>query len=61
MKITNNHPQQIGFNHSSDFDFKDFTSLCNKCTANSYSFLVIGASLASDHPLRFRKNLLERI
>ena len=61
MKITNNHRQQIAFNHSSDFDFKDFMSLYNKCTANSYSFLVIDASLASDHPLRFRKNLLERI
>ena len=61
MKTTNNHRQQVAFNQSSDFDFKDFMSLYNKCTANSYSFLVIDASLASDHPLRFRKNLLERI
>ena len=29
-----------------------------KCTAKSYSFLVIDAS---DNPLCFRKNLLERI
>ena len=26
-----------------------------------YSFLVIDAALASDNPLRFTKNLLERI
>ena len=32
-----------------------------KCTAKPYSFLVIDATLALDNPLRFRKNLLERI
>ena len=32
-----------------------------KCTAKPYSSLVIDASLASDNPLNFRKNLLERI
>ena len=32
-----------------------------KCTAKSYSFLVIDATLAPDHPLRFRENLLEII
>ena len=30
-------------------------------TAKSYSFLVIDATLASDNPSSFRKNLLERI
>ena len=30
-------------------------------TAKPYSFLVTDATLASDNPLRFRKNLLERI
>ena len=44
--------QQIAFNHSSDIDFKDFMNLYKKL----YSFLVIDAN-----PLRFRKNLLERI
>ena len=29
-------------------------------TAKSFSFLVIDATLASDNPLRFRCNLLER-
>ena len=30
-----------------------------KCTGTPYSF-VIDTTLASDNPLRFRKNLLER-
>ena len=42
-------------------NFKDFMNLYKKCTAKSYSFLVIDATLASDNPSRFRKNLLERI
>ena len=49
--------QQIAFNHSSDIDFQDFANLCEK----TYSFLVTNTILASDNPLRFRKNLLERI
>ena len=49
--------QKITFNHSSDTDFKDFMNLYKKCTAKPYSFLVIGATLTSDNPLRFRKNL----
>ena len=32
-----------------------------KFVANLYSFLVIGTTLASDNPSRFRKILLERI
>ena len=36
-------------------------NLYKKCTAKPYSFLNIDAALASDNPLRFRKNLLERI
>ena len=32
-----------------------------KCTEKSYSFLVIDATLLSDNPSHFRKNLLERI
>ena len=62
MKIPNKQEiQQIAFNHSSDIDFKEFMSLDKKCTAKPYSFLVIDATLASDNPLRFRKNLSERI
>ena len=62
MKIPNKGElQQISFNHSSDIDFRDFMNFYKKCTAKPYSFLVIDATLALDNPLRFRKNLLERI
>ena len=62
MKILNKRElQQIAFNHSSDIDFQGFMNLYKKCTAKQYCFLVIDATLASDNPLRFRKNLLERI
>ena len=62
MKIPNKQElQQIAFNHSSDIDFKDFMNLYKKCTEKPYPFLVTDATLASDNPLRFRKNLSERI
>ena len=62
MKIENKRKfQQIAFNHSSDFDFKDFMNLSKKITAKSYSCLVIDVTLASGNPLRFKKNLLQRI
>ena len=53
--------QQIVFHHLSDIDFQDFMNLFKMCTAKPYSFLVIDTTLASDNPLRFRKDLLERI
>ena len=59
LKIQNKRElQQIAFNHSSDIDFMN---LYKKFTAKPYSFLVIDATLASDNPLRLRKNLFERI
>ena len=59
MKIPNKREfQQIALNHSSDIDFKDFIMIYKKCTAKPYSYLVNDAMLASDNPLRFRKNLL---
>ena len=62
MKIPNKQElQQFAFNHLSDIDFKDFMNLYQKCIANPYSFLVTDATLASDNPSRFGKNLLERI
>ena len=60
MKITKKRElQQIALNHSSDTDFKDFTKIYKKCTAEPYSFLVNDTTLPSDDPLRFRKNLLK--
>ena len=49
--------QQIAINHSSDISTKDFINIYRKCTAEPYSFLVNDTTLASDNPLRFRKNL----
>ena len=36
-------------------------NLYKKCTKKPFSFLVIGATLMSDNPFRFKKNLSERI
>ena len=49
--------QQIAMDHSSDISTKDFENIYRKCTAEPYSFFVNDTTLASDNPLRFRKNL----
>ena len=49
--------QKIAINHSSDINTKDFPNIYRKCTAEPYSFLVNDTTLASNNPLRFRKNL----
>ena len=49
--------QQIAINHSSDINTKDFANIYRKCTDEPYSFLVNDTTLASNNPLRFRKNL----
>ena len=60
MKTPNKREvQEIAFKNLSDIGFKDFTNLYIKCSAKSF-FLVIGTTLASDNPLHFKKNLLER-
>ena len=60
MKISNKRElQQIALKHSSNIDFKDFMKIYKKYNAEPYSFLVNDATLASDNPLRFRKNLLK--
>ena len=62
MKIPNKKElEQNTYNHSSYINFKEFMNLYRTCTAKPYIFLVIDATFASDNPLRFRKNLLERI
>ena len=50
--------QQIAINYSSDTDFKDFMTIYKKCTNEQYSFLVIGTTLASENPLRFRIKIM---
>ena len=55
LKIPNKRDlQEIAYNHSSNIDFKDIYELYKKCTAKSYSFLVIDATIALD-------NLSERL
>ena len=49
--------QKIAINHSSDISTKDFANIYRECTAEPYSFLVNDTMLASNNPLRFRKNL----
>ena len=62
MKTPNKRElQQIAFNHSADINLKDFMNLYKKCFAEPYSFLLIDFILGLDSPLRFRKNLLERM
>ena len=60
MKIPNKRElQHIALNHLSDINSKDFIKIYKKCTAEPYSFLVNDTTLASDNPLRFRKNLFK--
>ena len=53
--------QQIAITHSSDINSKDLIHIYKRCNSRAHSFLVIDTTLASDNPLGFRKNLLERI
>ena len=52
--------QEIARIHSSDISTKDFINIYRECTAEPYSFLVNDTTLASNNPLRFRKNLFNR-
>ena len=61
FRLNSMHYFIIAFNHSSDLEFEDLTNLYKTCTAKLYSFLVTDATITSDNPLRFTKNLLERI
>ena len=49
--------RDIAINHSSDIKTEDFINIYRECTAEPYSFLVNDTTLASNNPLRFRKNL----
>ena len=53
--------QQIAINHSSDISTEDFVNIYRKRSVEPYSLFVNGTTLASDNPLRFRKNLFEHI
>ena len=49
--------QDIAINHSSDISTEDFINIYKECITEPYSFLVNDTMLASNIPLRFRKNL----
>ena len=58
MKISNKRElQETTLNASSDINSKDFIKIYKKCISEPYSLLVSDAALASDNPLRSRKNL----
>ena len=62
MEISNKYElQQIVLNHSSDIDFGDFIKIYKKCTGETYYFSVNDDTLASDNPLRFRKDLSKEV
>ena len=57
IKIPNKRERhQIASNHLYHINFKDSMKLYE-----DYSFLVNGATLSSDNPLRFRKNVLQKL
>ena len=49
--------RDIAINHSSDISTEDFINIYKECTAEPYSFFINDTTLASNNPLRFRKNL----
>ena len=51
--------QEIAINHSSDISTKDFANIYRKCTPEPYSFIVNDSTLASNNPLKFRKNIFD--
>ena len=60
IKIPNKKElNQIASNHSSGINFKNFMKFYRDYSKESYSLLVNNATLSSDNPLRFRKNLLQ--
>ena len=58
MKIPDKRElRNSAISHSSNADSKDFIKIYKKYTAEPHSFLVDDTTLASENPLRFRKNL----
>ena len=59
MKIPNKRDlPQRALNHSFDTEFKELMKVYKDYTKEPFSFLVNNTILASDNPLRFRRNLL---
>ena len=61
IRLNSTHCFIMKIPNKQEFQQIDFMNLYRKCAAKPYSFLVIDATLPSNNPSRFRKNLLERI
>ena len=62
MKINSRRElQNIGINHSADFDYKEFMEIYRECTRELFHFLIIDTTLLACNPLRFRKNLFDSL
>ena len=61
IRLNSTHYFIMKIPNKQEFQQIDFMNLYRKCAAKPYSFLVIDATLPSNNPSRFRKNLLERI
>ena len=61
MKIANKTEfQKVALKHLPNTEFNGFMKLYKKdCTKELFSFLVTDATVPSDKPLRFRKNLIK--
>ena len=53
--------QQTALNHSSNVDYDDFINIYRECTNEPYPFLNTNITFPSDHPLNFRKRLIDDI
>ena len=53
-------PQHIEFNHLPDIDLKILLIFITNVLQNHILFFVIDATLRSDNPLRFRKNVAKK-
>ena len=61
IRLNSTHCFIMKIPNKQEFQQIDFMNLYRKCAAKPYSFLVIDATLPSNNPSCFRKNLLERI
>ena len=62
MKINKKRESQnIGINHSADFDYKDFIEIYRGYIKELFNFFTIDTTLPASDLLRFRKNLFDSL
>ena len=57
FQIRDNKLRDIAINHSLDIKTEDFINIYKECTVEPYLFFINDTTLASNNPLKFRKNL----